>query len=481
MIPYLIKTIVCSGVFLAVYHLAFEKEKMHYFNRFYLLLGIIASFAAPLITITMPAAAPAAGQTGRLATNIVQQFTAPASTTAGNMQMPVLLLIAAIIYVAVTVALIIRFVINITLLTKKISANNIVAYRGAKLVLVDKAVTPYSFLQYIFVNRADYYSNTLEEEVFTHEFTHVTQKHTLDILLIELLQAVAWFNPFIILYRKAIQVNHEFLADEAVLNKYNNVTDYQTLFLAKITQNTHNMFASSFNYLTTKKRLKMMTTTTPRVKMIALQLLSVLLIGGGVLLCSTKTFAQVKQKEQPGKQQQPVTAQAATGDPVPNSATQQMVDEYELSIKNAASEFVSRDGVKRKSFDFRKIDADRLNFIYYSMTDEQRSKATKILGIPEFPPPVKKAPTAEEFKKWAADSKAYGVWIDGKRIANAKLTTLNPGDYCHYFVSGLTPVAIKNDGFRVQVNISTLADYNSNFALSLKYAKHYYALHKNDK
>jgi len=480
MITYLIKATICSGVFLFMYYLLFEKERMHYFNRFYLLMGIIVSFTAPLITITLHAP-PVAVPATNFVTHVVPQFSVPVTTTVGSLRAPVLPSLTAIMYIVVTTVLLARFVINITLLAKKISSNNIVAYSDAKLVLVEKATTPYSFLHYIFVNRADYYSNTLEEELFTHELTHVTQKHTLDVLFIELLQTFMWINPCLIFYKRAIQVNHEFLADGAVIARYNNITTYQTLLLVKIAQNTHNMFASCFNYLTTKKRLTMMTKTTPRVKMIALQLFSVLLIGGSVLLCSTKTFAQGKQKEQPAKQQPAETGnQAAVGLPVPNSATQQMVDEYEQAIKNATKTRNDKNGVPRFFFDGTTLDRDKMNFIYYSMTDAQRAKASKCFLVPEFPPPPKKSPTAEEFKKWASN-KAYGVWVNDKRISNNELATLNPNDYCYYSVSGLTSAAQKNDGFRVQVILSTIDDYNAAFALSIKYAKNYYALHKNDK
>lgn len=215
----------------------------------------------------------------------------------------------------------------------------------------------------------------------------------------------------------------------------------------------------------------------------ALQAFSLLLIGGSVLLLSTKVTAQAKQKGQPATKVRPpmLLAVGPESQPVPNTATQAMVNEYEDALKSVEQELVDKNGIPRIVHDYSGLDNDRMNFIYYCMTDDQRAKATKCIFIPAFPPPSKESPTAAQFAKWGADSKAYGVWVNGKRIANNKLATLNPNDYCYYSVSGLTPLAQKNDGFRVQVNLSTLEDYNIDFALNIKYAKFYYALHKKDK
>jgi hypothetical protein len=90
----------------------------------------------------------------------------------------------------------------------------------------------------------------------------VTQKHTLDILFIEFLKVVFWFNPIFIFYKKAIQLNHEFLADEEIVKTYNNVPFYQNLLLQKSSEQQTIYLASNLNYLVTKKRLIMMTKRT---------------------------------------------------------------------------------------------------------------------------------------------------------------------------------------------------------------------------
>jgi hypothetical protein len=103
----------------------------------------------------------------------------------------------------------IRFTRNIYLLLSNAAKNKIINYQRAKLVLLKEEVASYSFLNYIFISEADYSNKAIEEELITHELTHVREKHSWDVIFIELLQIFFWFNPLFIFYKKAIQLNHE--------------------------------------------------------------------------------------------------------------------------------------------------------------------------------------------------------------------------------------------------------------------------------
>jgi N-acetylmuramoyl-L-alanine amidase len=83
-------------------------------------------------------------------------------------------------------------------------------------------------------------------------------------LFIEFLKVIFWFNPIFIFYKKAIQLNHEFLADDEIVRTYNNVPFYQNLLLQKGNGNQTIYLASNLNYLVTKKRLIMMTKCTSK-------------------------------------------------------------------------------------------------------------------------------------------------------------------------------------------------------------------------
>lgn len=74
------------------------------------------------------------------------------------------------------------------------------------------------------------------------------QAHSLDNILTELIHYTCWFNPLLILYKKAIRLNHEFLADEAVLLSNSTPENYMHLLIQQASQGSHNRLTSSFTY-----------------------------------------------------------------------------------------------------------------------------------------------------------------------------------------------------------------------------------------
>jgi antitoxin component YwqK of YwqJK toxin-antitoxin module len=88
---------------------------------------------------------------------------------------------------------------------------------------------------------------------------HIEGKHTLDILFVELLKVVFWFNPAVYLFDRAIKINHEFLADDRVLSETKDVTAYQDQLIKATQDHSKVNLASNLNFFLTKRRLLMMT------------------------------------------------------------------------------------------------------------------------------------------------------------------------------------------------------------------------------
>jgi hypothetical protein len=237
------------------YKVFLENEKMHMFNRFYLLFALLLSINIPFLSIKTETEIPfqilriKASETNSINQNL---------PTLNNYNWKTILVTLSII---MTILFVIRFIKNLTSLYKRIKVNQSIIYKNSKIILLDDVVIPYSFFNHIFINKKEFQSNTIQEEILSHELVHVHQKHSLDIIFIELLKALFWFNPIIYAYKKAIQLNHEFLADEHVINKHKNISFYQTLLLENQAITTSNL-ASNLNYLTTKKRIIMMTKIT---------------------------------------------------------------------------------------------------------------------------------------------------------------------------------------------------------------------------
>ena len=230
MIDFLIQSTVCLTVFLSFYHLVLEREKMHEFNRYYLLGTILISLSIPLLTFEIIKIVPVVENIKPISLDAI---TTTFTENVIPLQEPTNYTpyVLWLIYGLITSALITRFAINCFKLISKSKSNPIVKYKNANLVLVDEKTIPHTFLNFIYINFEDYNNRNIEDELYTHELVHVNQKHTLDILFIEFLKGIFWFNPLFIFYKKAIQLNHEFLADEEIVKTYNNVPFYQNLLL----------------------------------------------------------------------------------------------------------------------------------------------------------------------------------------------------------------------------------------------------------
>jgi bla regulator protein BlaR1 len=288
MIIYLLKTASCLALLLLFYHFVLEKEKMHNFNRFYLLGSVSCSLLMPFVAFTTI-----------LKPTLINSNKALIKTMYANKSATIIaesalnysqILIG--FYCLVSVLLVLRFSINLFKIIQKISIHKKIKYHSATLILVDDEVLPHTFWNYIFINKIDYENNKIEKELFTHELTHATQKHTLDILIIELLQAVFWINPLFIFLKKAIQLNHEFLADENVINQHKNTVQYQHLLLNKAAWNNEYYLASNLNYSLTKKRLKMMTKQSSSTIVLFKKLAIIPVLTGFIFLFAERVEAQ---------------------------------------------------------------------------------------------------------------------------------------------------------------------------------------------
>ena len=298
MTDFLIKSTIILTILLSFYHLVLGREKIHHFNRFYLLISIVISFIMPFLTFEIIKVIP-------LFVNIepIKSVTIPSEINENVIRENAVPIIETInytpyifwsLYALITFILLVRFVKNGLKLISKTKSNPIVKYKNAKLVLVDEKVLPHTFLNYIFINFDDYNSRSIEDELFTHELVHVTQKHSLDILFIEFLKVLFWFNPIFIFYKKAIQLNHEFLADDAIVKTYNNVPFYQNLLLQKGNGNPTIYLASNLNYLVTKKRLIMMTKSTSQKIALLKKVAIIPILAGLIYFFCIEVVAQQK-------------------------------------------------------------------------------------------------------------------------------------------------------------------------------------------
>lgn len=292
MIAYLIKFILCSGFLYSFYKLFLERESMYKINRFYLLFALIFALIAPLYKIQVPITAQETNISPELLAWIIQNPEFLEQEKGFNFGD-----ILNIIYLIIGTVLLGRFIYNLYELLFKIKTEEKLKDHEITYILDLESEQPYSFWKYIFIPKKQI--NKLHQNLIDHEKAHCIQKHSFDILLIEVFQIIFWFNPFVYFYKKSIKLNHEFLADEYVLMQNNDVKTYQHQILDSIAAQNPSIMASHFNFILTKKRLLMMTknTSKQKVKMLSFATLPFLL--SAFVLFSQKTFAQkVEQNAQ---------------------------------------------------------------------------------------------------------------------------------------------------------------------------------------
>ena len=128
---------------------------------------------------------------------------------------------------------------------------------GIEIVVIDEAITPFSFFNTIFMNPA-LHNEQETNQILAHEKTHAQQRHSLDVLLSELLTIVCWINPAAWLLKREIRHNLEFLADNSVLKSGFDSKNYQYHLLQLTYQTPEVNLVNKFNVSPLKKRITMM-------------------------------------------------------------------------------------------------------------------------------------------------------------------------------------------------------------------------------
>ncbi|MFC4096174.1 M56 family metallopeptidase [Euzebyella saccharophila] len=228
MVLYLLKSAACLAAFMALYKMLLEREPMHHLKRFYLLAAVMLSFIIPQIVFVEYVELPPTTFNYENSFNTSETTTIIAPEKENPWEWWQLVLP---IYLAGCLFFTIRFIIHLRTLIKNIRNNPKIRTKSWVNVLLEDFTAPHTFLHYIFLSREGFENKAIPNEVLLHEAAHVKQKHSLDVLLMELLQIAFWFNPLIFILKNWIKLNHEFLADHAVIKQGTPAKDYQHTLL----------------------------------------------------------------------------------------------------------------------------------------------------------------------------------------------------------------------------------------------------------
>ena len=284
-LSYDFKVAVLIAVFYVFYRIFLSKETFHRMNRVVLLSTALISFVLPLCIITthrteiIPVIASAVDAVADGTTLIAEQpdSSQPWWQTA--------IVIIYIIGVAIVLCKILISLVSILRLIH--SAQDVREYQGGRLIISDTKSASFSWMNNIIIGRDDYEQGI--SEILDHEKAHIGFRHSWDILLVDLISAVQWFNPAIWMLRSDLRAIHEYEADEAVLLKGVDVKHYQYLLVSKAMADSGFSITNQFNHNNLKFRINMITKRKSN-RFRAFKVLYILPIIGVSLAVSAKTI-----------------------------------------------------------------------------------------------------------------------------------------------------------------------------------------------
>ena len=273
MFAYIIKSCLLLALLYGSFALLLSRETFHRFNRLALLGVLVASLILPAVQLSVKKPSYLNYEEVRIphveviaspVQNEVQDIETPQSTLPAieeSMQEPAfrvdMMQVVQYLYIIGLLASLAIFFVQLFRLWREIRGGvqtkdelgNTVVIRGGNFA-------PYSFLHYIIINASDY--EHLRRPILAHEQAHIRLGHTWDLLLLEAVKAVQWFNPFVYLLGRDLKAVHEYEADDAVLNFGIDAKTYQLLLVTKAVGSRLQTVCNNLSHHSLKKRIKMM-------------------------------------------------------------------------------------------------------------------------------------------------------------------------------------------------------------------------------
>ena len=253
-----------SGISLSVlyvfYWFLLRKETYFSLNRIILVSTLLLALIIPFIRITITGHAEQGSIVYIFDRFIMDPLVVrPDTVQAEKTQINSLLRVIYFIYFAGVIFFSFKFLVQFFQIFKLVKKYGTRKLLGYKIVPIDNNLSPFSFFNFIFINPDKIHGNELKNVLY-HEGEHARKLHTLDIILLEIICIIQWFNPFIWFYKLALREIHEYEADLRVIKNGENKLNYQQLILQQVFGNqffqvVHHLLTNSL----TKKRITMMT------------------------------------------------------------------------------------------------------------------------------------------------------------------------------------------------------------------------------
>lgn len=298
---YILQASGSMALFYLLYIICFKKETFYQYNRILLLSAFVCSALLPLLPVpalqwkTTPVAESpsaavyfnnnvyAATQMGEV--TIVQHWWDPIIQHA----VPMLLSV----YIGVAILLLLVHVLQLVKISRLAKTGDSYTQNNIRYVQISGITAPFSFLRTIFFD-PNAHEPTELQHILRHEEAHVRQYHSADMLLSAVYCCLCWINPFAWMCKRALQLNLEFLADDAAVQTFNTPSAYQYSLIKISTSRSPVAIVNHFSKSFIKNRILMMNKTqSPRLRAWRyLMLLPVLGLTAGLLSATSPTTTQ---------------------------------------------------------------------------------------------------------------------------------------------------------------------------------------------
>ena len=259
MVAYFLQVNVCWLLFYGAYYALLSKETFFRLNRLWLIVSLLCGLALPFVADYFAVKVVPT----ELFVMTLEPFVVTATTFQHDLVSDtegVALRCLAMGYMLGVAVLTARFLAGLFLIFKLFLQSKREKKDGFLLVFTEGGIPPFSFFRFIFINPNEFDSVDFQQ-IMQHEQAHVRQRHSFDVVFMEVLNIVFWCSPLVYFYKESLRNVHEYLADEAVL-RTNTTPQYGRLLLRQqqsgvalsLTSNISNHFFSQL-----KKRILMMT------------------------------------------------------------------------------------------------------------------------------------------------------------------------------------------------------------------------------
>jgi TonB family protein len=268
MINYLIEVNTELLLFMVLYWAILKNETQFQFKRLYLLVALLGSILFPLFHFGdfSTVAIPSIGQVipEYWLPEIVINGGAKAATKTVNDQLSSW---AFAEYVYLLIALFLAIVLLYRIISISYLIIESVTYRWRNYFVTEtnEPKPTFSFFNFILIGKANQLSQKEKEEILLHESIHIQRLHSFDILLVNMIGIICWFNPIVRVYKKTLVQLHEFEADaRSVENK--DVDTYCGLLAKVALQSAEFPIANHFSNSLTIKRIQMLKTMKHKIQ-----------------------------------------------------------------------------------------------------------------------------------------------------------------------------------------------------------------------